>query len=265
MLSDHSEPTKEIGKEALTELKSLTKPGKVDLFDRDLSWLRFNKRVLMEAEDESVPLYERIKFMAIYSSNMDEFFRVRFSNMRRVARLSKLGKKKIKKLTGFHEPEALIKEVLRVTHDQQELYGKVYRESIIPLLKKEGVILYTTKHISDKHAEAVEEYFYTQVLSFLQPIVLTIENKEDIFLENRKLYHAVDLQDEDGMKCIGIVNIPSPPLSRFVTLDRLEGKHHYAFVDDIVRAYVHILFPGYTNKGVYAIKLNRDALVVLLH
>jgi polyphosphate kinase len=254
---------KELEKETLTELRSLTKYGKVDLFDRDLSWLRFNKRVLLEAQDESVPLYERIKFMAIYSSNMDEFFRVRFSNMRRIARLSKLGKKKIKKLTGFHDPEALIKEVLKVTHEQQELYGKVYRESIIPSLKKEGVILYTTKHISAKHAEAVEEYFYTQVLSFLQPIVITAENKDDIFLENRKLYHAVDLLDDEGKKSIGIVNIPSPPLSRFVSLDNLDGMHHYAFVDDIVRAYVNILFPGYSNKGVYAIKLNRDAELYL--
>lgn len=255
---------KVLKKEALTELKSLAKREKVDLFDRDLSWLRFNKRVLLEAQDESVPLYERIKFLAIYSSNMDEFFRVRFSIMRRIARLSKDGKKKkIRRLTGFHDPAALIKEVLNVTHEQQELYGKVYRESIIPSLKEEGVILYTTKHISDKHAEAVEEYFYTQVLSFLQPIVLNAEIKDDIFLENRKLYHAVDLRDGEGRNSIGIVNIPSPPLSRFVTLEQLEGKHHYAFVDDIVRAYVHILFPGYTNQGVFSIKLNRDAELFL--
>lgn len=263
-MQEASESEKNLEKATLTELRSLTKPGKVDLFDRDLSWLKFNRRVLMEAADVNMPLYERIKFLAIYSSNMDEFFRVRFSNMRRIARLSRDGKKKkIKRLTGFHDPEALIQEVLKVTNEQQELYGTVYRESIIPSLKKEGVVLYTTRHISEAHAEAVELYFYAQVLSFLQPIVLSEANKDNIFLENRRLYHAVDLRDENGKKHLGLVNIPSKDLGRFVQLKKLNGIHHFAFIDDIVRAYVDILFPGYDLKGVYSIKLNRDAELYL--
>ncbi|MDA0974202.1 MAG: hypothetical protein O2867_10770, partial [Bacteroidetes bacterium] len=131
---DSARPKVSIGlkkSEKLTELKSLVAPGDVEVFDRDLSWLRFNRRVLLEAMDESIPIYERIKFMAIYSSNMDEFFRVRFANIRRIARLSRAGKKKLGMLAGFQDPDELIKVILEVTQEQQEAYGKTYRESII--------------------------------------------------------------------------------------------------------------------------------------
>jgi polyphosphate kinase len=247
----------------LTELRSFMDHGDVDMFDRDISWLRFNRRVLIEAMDENIPLYERIKFMAIYSSNMDEFFRVRFANIRRIARLARAGKKKIGKLAGFSDPETLIKKILEITHIQQELYSQCYKDSIIPALYKEGIVLYITKHIADQHKEFVEEFFYSQVLSFLQPVVLEGNEVQDVFLENRKLYHAVDLKDKDGKRFVGIVNIPSPPMKRFVSLPMLNGKHHFAFVDDMVRAYVHILFPGYTIKGCFSIKLNRDAELYL--
>jgi polyphosphate kinase len=247
----------------LTELRSFMDHGDVDMFDRDISWLRFNRRVLIEAMDENIPLYERIKFMAIYSSNMDEFFRVRFANIRRIARLARAGKKKIGKLAGFPNPETLIKKILEITHIQQELYSQCYKDSIIPALYKEGIVLYITKHIADQHKEFVEEFFYSQVLSFLQPVVLEGNEVQDVFLENRKLYHAVDLKDKDGKRFVGIVNIPSPPMKRFVSLPMLNGKHHFAFVDDMVRAYVHILFPGYTIKGCFSIKLNRDAELYL--
>ena len=247
----------------LTELRSFMDHGDVDMFDRDISWLRFNRRVLIEAMDENIPLYERIKFMAIYSSNMDEFFRVRFANIRRIARLARAGKKKIGKLAGFPNPETLIKKILEITHIQQELYSQCYKDSIIPALYKEGIVLYITKHIADQHKEFVEEFFYSQVLSFLQPVVLEGNEVQDVFLENRKLYHAVDLKDKDGKRFVGIVNITSPPMKRFVSLPMLNGKHHFAFVDDMVRAYVHILFPGYTIKGCFSIKLNRDAELYL--
>ncbi len=263
MQGTEKELEKEAEAELLIELKSFTKPGKVDLFDRDLSWLQFNKRVLMEAQNEDVPLYERIKFMAIYSSNMDEFFRVRFANMRRINLLAKYGKKKIRKLTGFHSPAELIQRVLGIITEQQELYGLTYRESIIPSLEEQGIVLYTTRHFREAHMQFVEEYFYSQVLSFIQPIILREGQGHDVFLLNRHLYHAVDLEDESGERAVGIVNIPAPPLGRFVELPELQGRFYFAYIDDIVRSFVHILFPGYVIKGVYSIKLNRDAELYL--
>jgi polyphosphate kinase len=251
-------------KEVLPELKSFVKPGKMPLFDRDLSWLRFNRRVLMEAMDEEVPLYERIKFMAIYSSNMDEFFRVRFANMRRIARLARQGKNKIRKLTGFFQPDELIQEVLKVTQVQQDLYGTTYRDSIIPALEKAGVTLYTTQHIREEHHELREQIFFFHVLSFLQPVLLEEGQDTEVFLENRRLYHAVDLHDsETGEKAVGIVNIPSKQLGRFFKLPTLDGHFYYAFVDDIVRAYARTLFPEHDVVGCYSIKLNRDAELYL--
>ncbi|MFT4986204.1 MAG: polyphosphate kinase [Flavobacteriales bacterium] len=235
------------------------KKKSIDLFNRDLSWLSFNERVLMEAADETVPLYERLKFIAIYSSNIDEFYRVRFANIRRIARL---GKKKFRKETRILDPEELTKQILRTTYLQGERFGLVYRDSIIPALADEGIILYQDDIFEPEHIDFIEEYFYSQILSFIQPILLIDDDKE-LFLENRKLYHAVELEDKKAQSLIGIVNIPSDFLGRFVSLPKLNGKFHFAFIDDIVRYFLPVIFSRYVVKSSYSIKLNRDAELYL--
>ncbi|NNC81939.1 MAG: polyphosphate kinase 1 [Flavobacteriales bacterium] len=250
-------------KESLSQIRSSVKKAELDLVERDLSWLKFNQRVLMEAQDPSVPIFERVKFMAIYSSNMDEFFRVRFANMRRMSRLAKYGKKKIRRKAGFITPQKLINETLAMTWRQQEDYGRTYRETILPDLEKAGVILQTTEAFHPEHREVIEDYFYSQILSFISPTIPAQAGSRPLFLKNRRLYHAVDLVDSEGNTQIGIVNVPSEKLQRFYELPPIDGKYHFAFIDDIVRAFMHILFPKYRINGIYEIKLNRDAELYL--
>ncbi len=105
-------------------------------FDRELSWLSFNHRVLQEARDTSVPVYERLKFLAIYSSNLDEFFRVRVASFRSLLNL----KEKSQTALPF-QPRILLKKIKEVVNKQQEEFGRIYKEEILPDLEEENIFL----------------------------------------------------------------------------------------------------------------------------
>ena len=107
-----------------------------ELFNRDISWLRFNHRVLQEAADINNPLYERIKFLAIFSSNLDEFFKVRVSSIRQIKELDKPLRKKL-----ITKPNKLLKLIKKEFHEQQNLFGEIFRNQIIPGLKSNGIFL----------------------------------------------------------------------------------------------------------------------------
>src|SRR5437870_5215555 len=137
-------------------------------YNRDLSWLGFNFRVLQEAMDRSVPLYERIKFLAIFSSNLDEFFRVRYPS---VVALSKLDKKiRIEVSPGATAdlPEKVQNEINR----QLAIFGSVLHKEIIPDLKENGIIFYYSTPIRPEHLPEIKELFLSHILSFIQPIFL---------------------------------------------------------------------------------------------
>jgi polyphosphate kinase len=228
-------------------------------FDRDLSWLSFNKRVLMEAENETVPLYERIKFLAIYSSNLDEFFRVRVAFLKRLAIINK---EKLNSTLKVEEPQTLLSHVLNEVKVQQNAFGQSLRNSILPSLRDNKVHLYYSEPFLDDHKEAIRDIFYTQILSFIQPIVIPSEANRSIYLEDRGLYMVAELTRNDE-EFLGIVNIPSEEVSRFQALPICNGMHHFAFIDDIVKHYLHVIFSGYTVVNSGNVKLNRDAELFL--
>ncbi|QSE98599.1 polyphosphate kinase 1 [Fulvivirga lutea] len=224
-------------------------------FDRDLSWLSFNKRILMEAADDSLPIYDRIKFLAIYSSNLDEFFRVRVAAIRSIVEIDK--KKINSKLNK--SPKKVLKKLLNEVHEQQEEFGRIKRDEIIPELKRNNIIFYRDEPINDNHRPFLKKYFRSRILSYLQPIILTKGEKSDIFLENRKLYFIIDLKSDQGTQEVALLNIPSDNLSRYVELPRIEGQYFYIAIDDIIRENLSFLFPKYKIDGCYSIKINRDA------
>jgi polyphosphate kinase len=225
-------------------------------YNRDLSWLGFNFRVLQEAADKDVPLYERLKFLSIFSSNLDEFFRVRYPS---VIALSKLDRKtRMQVSLGSTEdiPEKTQNEINR----QLEIFGSILLKEIIPELKDTGIIFYYNSGIRQEHIAEVKEIFLSNVLSFIQPIFLDGNNANSFLPENNQLYLVVSLKENNqGLLKQAIVNIPSNKLQRFFTLTPLEGFEYVIFIDDIVRENLVSLFPGLEIIGVYSIKFNRDA------
>ena len=164
--------------------------NKTNYYNRELSWLSFNNRVLQEAKDKNVPLLERLKFLAIYSSNLDEFFRVRVASLRSLLSL----KTKIQKKLNFN-PQNLLSSIKQIVSDQQEEYGRIYREEIIPELNKENIFIVDDKIIADDQVNYVKNYFRGQVLPYAQPTLLD-KNKISTFLHNRSIYLAVRLKSK---------------------------------------------------------------------
>ncbi|MEO6220656.1 MAG: polyphosphate kinase 1, partial [Ginsengibacter sp.] len=229
------------------------------IYNRDLSWLGFNLRVLQEASDPAVPLFERLKFLAIFSSNLDEFFRVRYPG---VVALSILNKKTLKAIQG--NEENIAEKVQDEIKSQLNLFGAILNEKILPLLKNEGIIFYYNNPIRSEHLHEVRELFLSYVLSFIQPIYLDGKTGNGFTPVNNYLYLVVTLQENaDGILKQAIVNIPSEKINRFFTLTPVDGFEYVIFLDDIVRENLVYLFPGLQILSVYSIKVNRDAELYL--
>ncbi len=223
-------------------------------FNRDISWLSFNARVLDEASDRSLPLYERIKFLAIYSSNLDEFYRVRVAT---INSLQKLKKEKLNKKLNF-DPEKLHKKIKTIVANQLDDFGSTLRKNIIPELKKEGLnLVYNKNEIPEAAYSAIRSYFQSRVLSYLQPVVLGSSQKA--FLQNTQLYLLLKLTHNETRELFyAYINIPSPPLERYFTF-QFKNQWYFIFLDDIIRLNINFMFPGYSASEAFSIKLNRDA------
>ena len=224
--------------------------------NRDLSWLSFNHRVLMEAADETVPLYSRISFLSIFSSNLDEFFRVRMPS---IFAFSSIESKKISIEEEY--PKDLVAKVQTTVQGQLEEFGRILTGQILPALRKEKICLYYGEQIHPEHEDTIREYFLSKVLSFLQPVILRKENQADVFLENNALYFiaVMETADQPGKKIMAVLNIPSDHLPRFLELSVIENDHHILFLDDVIRENLQEVFPGFIIHGAYSIKLTRDA------
>ncbi|GAB4241246.1 MAG: RNA degradosome polyphosphate kinase [Ekhidna sp.] len=217
-------------------------------FDRDLSWLSFNYRVLMEAMDTSVPLMERLKFIAIYSSNLDEFFRVRVADVQNLVRIDK---KKINKRIAI-EPQQLLKDILAEVNKQLEVYGKAIDQVIDELKSNKCVICTRMEDIPEALKPDLLSYFKTKVLAFLRPI--RPGKNERVFLDTQAIYLVMHIKSGP----IEILNIPSSQLGRFYR-GSVGDIQYFVFLEDIIRLHLNILLPGKEIAECVAIKLNKDA------
>jgi polyphosphate kinase len=188
-------------------------------FNRELSWLSFNYRVLQEAKDKSNPLFERLKFLAIYSSNLDEFFRVRVASLRTLLD----NKKKVLQELDF-DPKILLKDIHKIVYKQQEEFGKIYHTEILPELKNNKIVILKEKTVSADQIRFISEYYSSNISYLIQPILL-IKKKIFPFLKNQSLYLAVRLKSKkikDAPKKenykYSLIEIPSQIISRFIKL-----------------------------------------------
>jgi len=222
-------------------------------YDRDLSWLSFNDRVLQEAMDDTVPLLERLKFLAIYSSNLDEFYRVRVASLRSLS-----GLKKVDRTALEVTPEKRVDRINRKALEQQERFGKLYREVLLPTLAKEGIHFLLPQKLSPRQERQVRQHFTQHVAPLLH--TATVRPGNAPFIEDRKLYFACQLRTrKSGKPRLVLVNIPSDEVGRFLVLPSRKGRTDLIYLDDVMRLCLAELFTGSKLLDCHAIKLSRDA------
>jgi len=229
----------------------------VKFYNRDLSWLSFNERVLQEAADESVPLFERIKFLAIFSSNLEEFFRVRVAFIRSLLEL----KRKTKKVLDF-DPEELLGQIHKKVNSLQTKFGIIFKNTIIPELAKHKIFIKSESELNREQLDFAEEYFSNTIRPLINPILL-VRNKVKPFLKSGNLYLAVKLISSDAKSkknfTYALVEIPVDKLQRFIILPSSNGETNVIFIDDVIRTGLAEMFSGFDIVEVRSVKLTRDA------
>lgn len=229
-------------------------------YNRDLSWLGFNYRVLQEAANPEVPLMERFKFLSIFSSNLDEFFRVRYPSLLAVSTLNPKTRKRI----VAEENDNLIEKVQTEINRQQKEFGKILCNDLLSGLENRGTILYYDTPLLEVHKAEAREVFLSEILAFVQPVFIE-GNASSFFLpENNQLYLINTLKKHGETQLHhSVVKIPSESLPRFYTLSPVNGKDYLVFIDDIIRENIHCIFPGFEVTGTYSFKFNRDSELIL--
>jgi polyphosphate kinase len=232
------------------------KSSKKDQFlSVELSWIEFNARVLEEADDESIPLIERLRFLGIFSNNLDEFFKVRVAGLQRAR---DLGVKK-PDLWGFY-PLDIIEELEKQVLGQQKKFETIFRKLRLRMAKG-GVYFVNEREYSRRHKSYVTEYFEEHIRSHLVPMRISA-TKPFPELRDNQLYLGVVLWpvDKSAKKEYAIVAIPEH-LSRFIVLPTNEKRTEVMFLDDVIRLHLRSVFGEnkYVRATAYTIKINRDA------
>ncbi|WP_266203321.1 polyphosphate kinase 1 [Pontibacter kalidii] len=237
------------------KLKASSEPPYIN---RELSWLAFNYRVLQEAKDKTVPLLERIKFMAIFSSNLDEYFKVRVATLKRLIKLKPKTRSKLDE-----EPQETLDQVLQEVHRQQEEFGQVFRDGILADLREHDIHMLTEHDLNPKQKEWVHDYFTETLEPLLLPIILD-ETETHLFLRDQTVYLGVKMWDPAEEDCkaerYAMLEIPTKKHGgRFVKLPTVNEQRYVMFIDDVIRFCLPRLFPKYKAFAAHAVKVSRDA------
>lgn len=233
----------------------MEKPVQEKFNHRDINWLEFNKRVLQEAADKRNPVYERLKFLAIFSSNLDEYYRVRVSQLRHIKKIKKSLRKKL-----ALKPSKKVKQIIREVKSHQRWFGEIFNDEIIPELKKNGIYLIEKHDFSSEQKAQAESYFDKAISAELTPKIVDLDGEKNIFLENNTIYFFVTFEDSNE---VGLVNIPVENQGRFFEFESNKENHYITFIDDILRAQMDRVFPEKQPNGIYEIKMSRDAELYL--
>jgi len=230
----------------------------LSLYNRDISWLKFNARVLQEAEDPDVPLIERIRFLGIHSNNMDEFFRVRYSFVRRL-QLSTV-KNHEDNLEG-HSPGKLLKQLSKLVNEQQQLSQKIY-EHLRGELAKESIEIISEQELTQKQAQFVRDVYRNQVSPALTNLMLS-QAPEFPYLRDKGIYLAVRLMKGNSEQ-FSIIEVPSGAMNRFIALPKY-GKQYIMYLDDVLRYNLSSIFHifNYDSIEAHTVKITRDAELTL--
>ncbi len=229
---------------------------KIPLINREISWLYFNERVLQEAANPRVPLIERLRFLAIFSSNLDEFYRVRVATLNRLVH----NIDRLKNILGYN-PEKLLNQIKQIVVKQEKRFNYLFNKQIIKQLADRKIFMLNEQQLNISRGEFVRKYFKEHVLSTLVPIILT-KNRALPELKDRAEYFFIRLTKRGKQEEFqyAIMEIPST-LKRFLVLPQTNQLQFVILLDDIIRYCLDDIFftLEYDHLEAFSIQITRDA------
>ncbi len=237
--------------------------SKLQFVQRDISWLAFNARVLQEANDATVPLRERIRFLGIFSNNMDEFFRVRVATLKRMEEFD-AGKKRL----AMHmekSPNQVLNDIQHVVLKQQNEFDRIW-EDIQVQLKKQQIFLKTDTQLTATQKSFVIDFFEKNVRANIIPLM--IESLPELpYLRDKSIYLGVVMQKRDSAykQQYALIEVPSKALGRFLLLPTAKKETHIMLLEDIIRVNLPLIFSyfGYDHFEAHIFKVTKDAEIDL--
>lgn len=226
---------------------------------RDISWLSFNARVLQEADDPTVPILDRIKFLGIFSNNLDEFFRVRVATLKRMTAFQKGSKKPNMHLEN--DPVRVLNEIHVIVLKQQSEFDRIWG-TLQKEMRKKKVLLKTDKQLTQPQKTFVVEYFEREVRSNIIPLM--IQSLPDLpYLREKSIYLGVVMQKKSSayQQQYALIEVPSRSLGRFVLLPASGKETHLILLEDVIRVNLPIIFSyfGYDYFESHIFKVTKDA------
>lgn len=224
--------------------------------NREVSWLSFNDRVLQEANDVKVPLLERVKFLGIFSSNLDEFFRVRVASLKRYADFGVVNRKII-----GGQPKKILARIQEIVLEQRHKFDEIYKK-VLEELAKEDIHIVDEKKLNREQGRFVRSYFQQKVRPTLVPIML---DSAPVFpmLKDNMFYLAIKLSvtESPSKRKYAIIEVPTDVVSRFLVLPSKNDSKYVILLDDIIRYCLDEIFAffEFDSAEAYTIKLTRDA------
>lgn len=240
-------------------------------FKRDISWLSFNYRVLLEADDDTLPLYERINFISIYSSNLEEFYKIRVADHKAIATGASQSDEE-----SVQSAIQLVDEINNEVNRQLEERIRIYEQKILPALRKNHIIFYQSRNVEPFHQEFLRNFFREEIFPYLAPVPVS-KDKVISFLRDNRLYLAVrlypknvntqspapDTQTEKPAPEYFVMKLPYSKVPRFIELPKVGKNYYLMFIEDIIKANLDTIFPGYEVDCSYCIKISRDADILI--
>ncbi len=228
----------------------------IPILNRELSWLQFNERVLQEAEDCRNPLIERIKFLGIYSNNLDEFFRVRVATITRLLKLKKTNNDYL----SFN-PRNTLEQIYEIDKKNQKVFLSIYR-SLLNDLHKENIYIKNEKQLNPEQGKFVQDFFRSKVRPSLFPIMLKRFKAVDS-IKDTSIYIAIHMFDKKNHsnEDFAFIEIPVEITTRFLILPQEEEKKYIILIDDVIRYCLVDIFSSFsfTNYSAYTFKITRDS------
>ncbi len=240
----------------IQERPKLTMVGGLPLISKETSWLSFNERVLQEAADPTVPLMERVRFLGIFSSNMDEFFRVRVASLKRLVRVGKRSR-----TSEGHNPRQVLKAVQKIAVAMYQTFDATYGE-LLKELAQHRINFVDEKGLDEKQEEFVKSYFHSHVRPRVTPIMIDqIKRLPAMRDDSTYLVACLRKKPNSTRAAYALIEVPSHVLPRFVILPPRRDQRYVMFLDDVIRVGLKYIFGvfHYSSFEAYAIKFSRDA------